>query len=690
MNGENIILRLERKKMQNSIIIIESPNKCEKIAHYSGAKVYATKGHFKELAQDYVNWDNYNPKFVTKESSKKHINFLFSQCKGRDVYIATDPDREGYAIGYMVFEVIKNIAKSIKRAEFHEITKEGIEKGLREAKDFNVTNKNMYEAFKARCVGDKMVGFILSPKLATKFGTYKNISVGRVQTPALSLIAQRESEIAEFEKTPKEQRLSYKVTAKAIIENKDFILTNDTIFVKREEAQSFIDSLNNIKEAFISTINTKETKKSPPKPFQAVSLIKQANITYNFSSEETMNLAQKLFEKGLITYHRTDSESISESFLNELEKQYSKEAWYQKRFYKAGKHSQAEAHEAIRITSTTKADVENLSENEIKLYSLIFNNTIYSQSKESVYTHTHYECSLLGRIFSFAIKIPIYQGIFDTKNTNEEYDVSDRQAHDTEGNVLSNTQSNEQDNTSIIQEKITEDSIFLTTSLHLKENDKIIIQELQIKEIEKRPPTRYKESDFIPLLQKLGIGRPSTYHTFIPTLLKREYVEIKKTNAKKSKDEIFATNKGMQAIAYLESMQDTWITTHEFTKAMEEILDLIAESKATYLDFIKPLHEKMGSVIPTQLEKKLPSQAQINFAMKLAKQHNIELPQEIQESMKACCDFIEKYNIPTQKALDFAKKLAQNHNITMPKDIEKSAKVCSEFIAKYKDKKEKA
>ena len=689
MNGENIILRLERKKMQNSIIIIESPNKCEKIAHYSGAKVYATKGHFKELAQDYVNWDNYNPKFVTKESSKKHINFLFSQCKGRDVYIATDPDREGYAIGYMVYEVIKNIAKSIKRVEFHEITQKGIEKGLREAKDFNSTNKNMYEAFKARCVGDKMVGFILSPKLANKFGTYKNISVGRVQTPALSLITQRELEIQEFEKTPKEQRLSYKVIAKAIIDNKEYVLANDNIFIKKEEAQRFLDSISNIEEAIVSAIITKEIKKSPPKPFQAVSLIKKANATYNFSSEETMNIAQKLFERGLITYHRTDSESISESFLNELETQYSKEEWYQKRFYKAGKHSQAEAHEAIRITSVTKPDVD-LSENEMKLYSLIFNNTIYSQSKESVYTHTRYECSILGRIFSFTTKTPIYQGIFDTKNTNEEYDVSDRQAHDTEGNVLSNTQGNEQDNTSIIQEKITEDSIFLTTSLHLKENDKIIIQELQIKEIEKRPPSRYKESDFIPLLQKLGIGRPSTYATFIPTLLKREYVEIKKTNAKKSKDEIFATNKGMQAIAYLESMQDTWITTHEFTKAMEEILDLIAESKATYLDFIKPLHEKMGNAIPTQLEKKPPSQAQIDFATKLANQHNIELPQEIQTNMKACCDFIEKYNIPTQKALDFAKKLAQNHNITMPKDIEKSAKVCSEFIAKYKDKKEKA
>lgn len=141
--------------------------------------------------------------------------------------------------------------------------------------------------------------------------------------------------------------MRYKVIAKAIIENKELILTNDTIFAKREEAQDFIDSLNNVKEAIVSKITTKETKKSPPKPFQAVSLIKKANATYNFSSEETMNIAQKLFERGLITYHRTDSESISASFLNELETQYSKEEWYQKRFYKAGKHSQAEAHEAL-------------------------------------------------------------------------------------------------------------------------------------------------------------------------------------------------------------------------------------------------------------------------------------------------------------------------------------------------------
>ena len=158
--------------MQNSIIIIESPNKCEKIAHYSGAKVYATAGHFMQLKNDdsYVNYETYEPQFVMMKEKEKSINFILQQCKNKQVYIATDPDREGYAIGYMIFQKIKNIAKSIKRAEFHEITKEGIEKGLKQAQDFSATNANLYEAYKARSVGDKMVGFIMSPKLMQKFG----------------------------------------------------------------------------------------------------------------------------------------------------------------------------------------------------------------------------------------------------------------------------------------------------------------------------------------------------------------------------------------------------------------------------------------------------------------------------------------------------------------------------------------
>lgn len=640
--------------MQNSIIIIESPNKCEKIAHYSGAKVYATAGHFMQLRNDdsYVDYDTYEPQFIMMKEKEKSINFILQQCKNKEVYIATDPDREGYAIGYMIFQKIKNIAKSIKRAEFHEITKEGVEKGLKEAKDFSATNKNLYEAFKARSVGDKMVGYIMSPKLMQKFGIYKNISVGRVQTPALALIVKKELDIQAFNEKPKNERLSHRVTAKAIIENNEYILSNANIFRDKTEAQEFLDSIKNEKSALIASIESKESKKSPPKPFEAVSLIKEANSKLSFSSKDTMDLAQKLFEKGLITYHRTDSQMLSESFIDYLESQLKQHEWYEKRMYKAGKHSQAEAHEAIRITNLD-SEVSNLNEKELKLYNLIKDNSMYSQAKDSLYQTMKYEFNILGRIFNLNLRIPTYLSAFEKNKSTD----------DTESEA---------------------DMVIANSIPNLKEKDNIAIQEFTIKEIEAKAPQEYKESDFIPLLQKEGIGRPSTYASFVPTLLTREYIKIDK---KGKKEVLVATQKGIQAIKYLEDMQDNWITTSEFTKSMEEILDLITESKATYLDFIKPLHARMGYAIPQKRETKKPTPKQIELATKIAKENNIELPSEVLESMKICSDFIDQHkqeNSPTEKQLDYAKKIAENKGIALPKEVEISFKACSEFINKHK------
>lgn len=635
--------------MKDSIIIIESPNKCEKIAGYTGAKVYATKGHFKELDNDFLDFSTYTPKFIIKKDSKKHIDFLLSQCKGKNVYIATDPDREGYAIGFMFYEIIKNIAKSIKRAEFHEITQDGIKKGIESSKDFATTNKNLWEAAKARIVGDKLVGFIMSPKLGAKFGVYKNNSVGRVQTPALALIAKKELEILNYEKQPKNERLSYKITAKINLDSKDYVLNNDNVFNTREEAQQFLDSIVDIREAKLENIESKESKKAPPKPFQATTLIKEANKRFKFSSKDTMDLAQKLFEKGMITYHRTDSESIAGSFLDEVQKAFNTQSWYEKRVYTAGKHSQAEAHEAIRITHINE-DISKLDSNETKLYNLIKDNTIYSQSKDSIYTHNKYEFNILSRIFNLNLSIPKYKSIFETKESD-----SDEESSETLTDKIPN----------------------------LNKGQLVAIKGYEIKEIEKSKPKRYKESDFIPLLQKEGIGRPSTFATFIPTLLKREYIEILKD---KKGEYLKATEKGLKAIEFLQQDNDTWIITSEFTKQMENTLDKITESKATYLDFIKPLHAKMNNFIPNKIEKKPPTQAQIDFAKKLASANNIELPKSALDSMKECCDFIEKHNRPSAKQIDFAKKIAESLKINLPKDLEKSSKVCMEFIANNKDK----
>ena len=601
--------------LQESIIIIEAPNKCEKIEKFSGAKVFATKGHFKTLPlENYINWDTYEPNYeFSSIERKKAMQYLCSVCRGKDVYIATDPDREGYAIGYMVYESIKHIAKSVRRAEFYEITQSGIKKGIESAINFEKTNKNLYEAFKARSVGDRLCGFILSPKLMQALGERNNVSVGRVQTPALLQIVEREYAIEAFNALNEHQKIDFKVIANADIKGTKYILHNTLRFNNKTEAQDFLNAIIADKTALITKIERKELKVSPNKPFQAATLIQKANLVLGFSSEMTMSLAQNLYEKGFITYHRTDAEHISLEFIAEVEAMFGKETWYQRREYKSGSQSRAEAHEATRITHAHSFETigemmiyENLTKHHQELYTLIYCNSILSQAKDAIFEQLSLTCNIKGRIFSLSSKKLLYDGF--------------------KGALQPTTQDEEQ-----------ESEVIHLDFTQFKEGDTIDIASFAIQEVKKKAPNRYKESDFIPLLQKLGIGRPSTYASFVPTLLKRGYIEI---ITKGKKQELKATNKGKKAIEYLKK-NDVWITQHEFTKAMEEVLDAITQGQSHYLDFIKPLHEKLGFV-RTETPIKPPSQKQIDLALKLAKEKHLELPKDYEQDYKICSHFINK------------------------------------------------
>ena len=587
------------------------------------------------------------------------MDYIFSACRNKDVYIATDPDREGYAIGYMFYEVIKNIAKSVKRAEFYEITQSGINKGIESAISFEQTNKYLYEAFKARSVGDRLCGFILSPKLMQALGERKNVSVGRVQTPALLQIVEREKEIEAFNALDESQKIDFRVIANADIKGTKYILNNSQKFNTKSEAQDFLNALVECKEAIISKREKKEVKLSASKPFQAATLIQKANLIFGFSSETTMNLAQNLYEKGLITYHRTDAENLSLEFIAEVEAMFGKEEWYQRREYKAGSQSQAEAHEATRITHTHRFEEieamiknENLTKNHQELYTLIYLNSILSQAKDAIFEKLSFEFNIKGRIFSLSGRKLIYEGF---KGVFKQ----------------------------VAQEENEESEEVTLDSIELNEGDKVAISSFEIKEVKKKAPSRYKESDFIPLLQKLGIGRPSTYASFVPTLLKREYIEI---ITKGKRQELKATNKGKKAIEALKS-SDEWITQHEFTKAMEEVLDSITQGQSKYLDFIKPLHEKLGFE-RMETQSKAPTPNQIKLAQDLAKQMNLEVPKEVLDSMKMCSDFIESLKSkippkpPSQKQIDLALKLSKDKGLELPKNYELDYKICSSFIDK--------
>ncbi|MBR6611762.1 MAG: type IA DNA topoisomerase [Campylobacter sp.] len=486
--------------MNNTVIIIESPNKVEKIAKYSGAKVYATVGHFKALANNFLNdYENYEPIYEYIENKKFSINKIIDDCKNKDIIIATDPDREGFAIGYMFYDLVKNLAKSVKRAEFHEITEAGIQKGLQNAIPFKSANLNEFEAFKARSVGDKLVGFILSPKYINKLGD-KNVSVGRVQTPALNIIVKREKEIEEFSNNSSNKKLSYKIKVKLSKDNQEFYAINDNIYENKEEIEAKINSLREIKQALVYKVDEKDTQIKPKEPFRTSQYQEEANKKFGFSSEVAMNLAQKLFEKGLITYHRTDSNSLSKEFIDEIQTKFGTQEWYEKREYQAGKQSQAQAHEAIRISHIHDytdiddkiAKEEKLSDDEIKAYKLIYTNSLLSQAKNAINKIYNYDIDIDALSFKAKATKEIYKGfkgVFDSFTDEEETNEEDK------------------------EEK---------TTLILNKDEKLDIIDYEISEVKKQAPKRYKESNFISILEKNGIGRPSTFATFLPRLLKRE------------------------------------------------------------------------------------------------------------------------------------------------------------------------
>lgn len=646
--------------MSDQIFIIEAPNKCEKIAQITGAKVFATKGHFKQLAnENWLDLSSYNPTFEFMQDKKKNIDHYVRECKDKEVFIATDPDREGYAIGYFFYELIKNIAKSVKRVEFHEITHTGIAEGLKKAVPFNQTNSKMFDAFKGRAVGDKMVGWILSPKLSSQMGE-RGLSVGRVQTPALSLIVARELEIEDFKNKPEAEKKSYKPTPIIEIGGKELKLLSDLRFATREEAEekfkSFFDDCNVI----VEKIEKKQIEKRPSKPFQAVTLIQTANKVFGFSSEKTMSLAQNLYEKGLISYHRTDAENLSKEFLEEVKNFLAGEEWYSYTEYKAGKQSQAEAHEAIRITHPHSKDEietivkkEGLTSEHEKLYTLIWENSIYSQSKPKIKENTTATFVIKAIPFKLSFSKTIYSSFGETAEEKEEE----------------------------------EESFFA----EIKEGDSFSLKKFEISEVKAQAPSRFKESDFIPLLQKEGIGRPSTYASFIPKLLERGYIVINKVKSgKKEREEIQATLKGIKAIESLKANGDEWITQSIFTKEMEEVLDQIVEGEKKYIDFIAPLHQRMENVVFSQSKTITPpSEKQIKLMEDLSAKLNLEIPQNARENMSVASEWLDKaFKLdkkqakPSEKQIAFAEKLAQEKNLELPKDYKDSLDSCKKFIDK--------
>ncbi|AGL69084.1 type IA DNA topoisomerase [Helicobacter pylori] len=687
--------------MNNSVIIIESPNKVAKIKEITGAKVFATIGHFMQL-KSYDENNNFKPTFEYDPQKKKRIFEIIEACKNKKVYIATDPDREGYAIGYQFYEKIKNVASSIYRAEFFEITPSGINKGLQNASLFENTNKQMYQSALARRVADMLLGFTLSPYLGKALGQMKGSSAGRVQTPCLKLIVDRDREIEKFKALPENEKVSYQIQAKINDNaNREVIIKHcdekgeEIKFNDKEESLKLFESLEDNKACLLKDLKTSVVEIKPKKPFITSTLLERASSELGLGIAEVQSLAQNLFEAGLITYIRTDAESLSVEFLNEIESFYLpiyKEV-YQKREYKAGKQSQAEAHEAIRITHPHKyEDLESIvynanitNQDALKLYRLIFERTIESQGKNAIYDKQDLLFKIKNEYFKCSaksLKSAGFLAMFSKKELeNDDESNDDKEDKEKEQNAQFN----------------------------LKIDDMLSLNDLVLATIKRNAPSPYKEAGFVKLLENKGIGRPSTYASYLPTLLKREYISI----SQDKKHTITPTHKGKRVIEVFENAYQ-FIIDLTYTKQMEEVLDEIVENKSSYVDFISNLNSKCPKIEKLERnddEIKPSSEGQITYIENILRDLQLNLSEEFKnykEENRVAKAFLDRYikeheffkknnkkasssnndeNRPaTPKQISFAEILAKKHNVKLPKDYKSNIKVCGDFINEYSKK----
>ncbi|WRB06708.1 type IA DNA topoisomerase [Helicobacter pylori] len=686
--------------MNNSVIIIESPNKVAKIREITGAKVFATIGHFMQL-KSYDESNGFKPTFDYDQEKKKHIFEMIEACKNKKVYIATDTDREGYAIGYMFYQKIKNVASSIYGAEFFEITPSGINKGLQNALLFENTNKQMYQSALARRVADMLLGFTLSPYLGKALGQMKGSSVGRVQTPCLKLIVDRDREIEKFKALPENEKVSYQIQAKINDStNREVTIKHcdekgeEIKFNDKEEALKLFESLKDNKACLLKDLKNSVVETKPKKPFITSTLLEKASSMLGLSISEVQSLAQNLFEAGLITYIRTDAESLSVEFLDETESFYAPiyKDLYLKREYKAGKQSQAEAHEAIRITHPhTTEDLESIvynanitNQDALKLYQLIFERTIESQGKNAIYDkqdllfkikNEYFKCSVKG------LKSAGFLAMFSKKELENDESNDDKDNKEKEQNAQFN----------------------------LKIDDVLSLNDLVLATIKRNAPSAYKEADFVKLLENKGIGRPSTYASYLPTLVKREYISI----SQDKKHIITPTHKGKRVVEVFENAYQ-FIIDLTYTKQMEEMLDEIVENKSSYVDFISNLNSKCPKIEKLERnddEIKPSSEGQITYIENILRDLQLNLSEEFKnykEDNRVAKAFLDRYikeheffkknnkkasssnndenRSATPKQISFAEMLAKKHNVKPPKGFKYSMKVCGDFINEYHKK----
>jgi len=597
--------------MTKKLVVCESPSKIESLQKYLGTGfiVKASFGHFRDLYKKELSVDlknNYKPKYTSSPDKSKVIAELKKEMKKcNELIIATDSDREGEAIGWHLTQILKTDPLKTKRLVFTEITKTAIQNAIKNPTTIDI---NMFYAQQARRILDRIIGYLISPilwkQIQSSYKEKKSLSAGRVQSVVVKLIKEREEDILKFETEPYYKvggnfnlPIDKKVLGLSAELNKDIN--------KKKTLDKFLEKCKT-GEFYIYSVTTKKTKRKPPEPFATSSLQQEASNKLGMSPKTTMSLAQELYEKGKITYMRTDLKKLSQEAKDKIKAKVDKEfgeEYYQDNKVKSKDDNSQEAHEACRPTNFEEFTLEedqNISSRANRLYKLIWTRTMMSQMKPADVEVTN-------------IKIYVKNG----EEIEKYYFVSKKEFILFEGFLILNNynkfSSENEEESDIEKEKeidgTKEDLKKIKPNLVLDYKDITAQQKYS-----RHPQGRFTEASLIKKMDDLGIGRPSTYATMISNVQDREYTikktvegdekeclklylqngnEVKETKTMVKvggeKNKLFITDIGNIVTNFLEENFSN-IMDYQFTANIENQLDQISNGTKQWQDTIKEVY----------------------------------------------------------------------------------------------------
>lgn len=653
-------------RVAKSVIIVESPAKIRTLREIVGRRfeIKASIGHIRDMPVNALGVDienNFKITFVTIKGKNKAIAEIKSATRAADeVYLATDPDREGEAIAWHVSQLLPATAR-VHRITFNAITRSEIERALQHPGHID---QHLVDAQFARRIIDRLIGYLFSPEATRHLG--ENYSVGRVQSPALALVVEREREIRAFVPEPywvlrvnyRKGDAPFSATLKA------------GRIATEEEANRLLHAVQTAPAHTVTAVRATDVTKNPPPPFITSTFQRAAFKALRMNSKRAMRIAQDLYEGvdvagkhvALITYMRTDSPRIAPEGLEAAKEQISLQfgdAYYQRRIFK-GKAGAQDAHEAIRPAHpeiTPDMAKPYLEKAHHQVYELIYRRWLASQMKPALFKKTTVTIEAGGVELEAVGQVMVFEGFLRAYG----HDLNEQERDDDEG---------------------------ATRLPPLHEGERVTFVDAAHEQKTTQPPPRYNNGTLIEKLEKLGIGRPSTYSSIVELILQREYVV--ETDKRR---EFVPTPKGEKLYDYLKQFRPI-VVDYDFTAHMESELDAVEEGAKSYLEVVREEFERVKDAY--ELYKKgggfamqhKPTAKQLHLAQRLAHAAKVPIPQEALQDSKVLSEWIDAMKAkvdlpslpPSEKQVKYAESLAAETGMQLTDDLRADATKMSKFI----------